>query len=118
VLLAGCPHFLGISWNSGCVFARATASLKETAGREVSTYADCCGWGHGCSQDFFQGGQRRNFAYPFQVADDAMQVDVHKTLYPFCIPLVCAGWTSILNLLSEFFLHFGYQKCFFFSQTA
>jgi len=24
--------------------------------------------------------QRRHFAYPFQVADDAMQMDVHKTL--------------------------------------
>jgi len=24
------------------------------------------------------------FAYPFQVADDAMQIDVHKTHYPFC----------------------------------
>jgi len=29
------------------------------------------------------GGQRRNFAHPFQVANDAMQMDVHKTLYPF-----------------------------------
>jgi len=31
----------------------------------------------------FLRGQRRNFAYPLQVADDAMQMDVHKTLYPF-----------------------------------
>ena len=27
---------------------------------------------------FESGGQRRNFAYPFQIADDAMQMDVHK----------------------------------------
>jgi len=32
---------------------------------------------YGRSQKFFQRGQRRNFAYPFQVADDAMQMDVH-----------------------------------------
>ena len=25
---------------------------------------------HGCPQKFFQGGQSRNFAYPFQVVDD------------------------------------------------
>jgi len=31
----------------------------------------------------FSRGKRRNFAYPFQVADEAMQMDVHKTLYPF-----------------------------------
>jgi len=31
-----------------------------------------------------------------------MQMDVHNTLCPF-YPLVCAGWTSILNLLSEMF---------------
>jgi len=32
---------------------------------------------------FSRGGQHRNFAYPFQVADDAVQMDVHKTLCPF-----------------------------------
>jgi len=41
--------------------------------------------------EIFPGwGQRGNFTYPFQVADDAMQMDVCKTLYPFN-PLVCAG---------------------------
>ena len=39
---------------------------------------------HGRPQKFFQGcGQRRNFAYPFQVTNGAMQMDVHKTIYPF-----------------------------------
>jgi len=38
---------------------------------------------HGCLQKFFQRGQSRNFAYPFQVADDATQIDVHKTLHLF-----------------------------------
>jgi len=37
----------------------------------------------GVRMKFFQEGQSRNFAYPFQVADDAMQIDIHKTLYPF-----------------------------------
>jgi len=31
----------------------------------------------------FPGGQTRYFAYPFHVADDAMQIHVHKTLCPF-----------------------------------
>ena len=35
------------------------------------------------SAEIFPGGQRQHFAYPFQVADDAMQMDVHKTFYPF-----------------------------------
>jgi len=29
------------------------------------------------------GGQRQHFACTFQVADDAVQMDVHKTLYCF-----------------------------------
>jgi len=40
---------------------------------------------HGRSRKFFQRGQRQNFAYQFQVADDTMQMDVHKTLYPFYV---------------------------------
>ena len=27
--------------------------------------------------------QRRHFAWPFQVANDAMQMDIHETLCPF-----------------------------------
>jgi len=33
--------------------------------------------------NFSREGQRQYFAFPFQVADDAMQMNVHKTLYPF-----------------------------------
>jgi len=32
---------------------------------------------------FFQEGQPRHFLYNFQVADDAMQMDVHEMLYHF-----------------------------------
>ena len=38
---------------------------------------------HGHPQNF-SSGWKRHFAYSFQVADDATQIDVHKTLYPFC----------------------------------
>jgi len=39
---------------------------------------------HGHPQKFFQEGlQSSYFAYPFQVSDDATQMDVCKTLYPF-----------------------------------
>jgi len=37
----------------------------------------------GVRRNFFTGGQRRHFAYPFQVVDDATQMDVHETLHPF-----------------------------------
>jgi len=41
----------------------------------------CIQW---TSAEIFPGWrQRRNFGYPLQVADDAMQMDVHKTFYPF-----------------------------------
>ena len=67
----------------------------------------------GVRRNFPCGLQRRNFAYPFQVADNAMQIDVHKKLYPFS-PLVCAGRTSILNLLSEVFSTLRLSEIIFF----
>jgi len=36
------------------------------------------------SAEIFSGWQKRHFACQFQVADDATQTDVRKTLYPFC----------------------------------
>jgi len=47
----------------------------------------------------FCKGQRRNLAYPFQVADDAMQMHVHKTLYSFYPVSLC--W---LDLNSQSFV--------------
>jgi len=35
------------------------------------------------SAETFPGGQRPHFAYNFQVADDAVEMDLHQTLYPF-----------------------------------
>ena len=35
---------------------------------------------HGRPQKIFQGGERWHIAYPFQVADDAMQMDVQNWL--------------------------------------
>ena len=35
------------------------------------------------AENFPGGGQSWHFAYPFQVVDDATQMDVHKTLHPF-----------------------------------
>jgi len=52
---------------------------------------------HGRPQKFFQGEQCRYFAYPFQVADDAMPMNVHQTLNPFYPISLC--W---LNLESQF----------------
>jgi len=42
---------------------------------------------HGRPQKFFQGGgKRQHFAHLFQIADDAMPIDIHKTLFPFSGP--------------------------------
>ena len=47
-------------------------------------------WGreHWRPQIFFQGGKHRHFAQIFQIADDAMQMEVNKTLYPFYAPKI------------------------------
>ena len=50
----------------------------------------------GVRRYFSRGGQRRNFAYSFQVAGNAMQIDVQKSLYPFYPISMC--W---LNLISQ-----------------
>ena len=59
---------------------------------------------HERPQKCFQGGQRRNCSYPFQVADDAMQLDVHKTLYPFYPISLC--W---LNLSPQSFVRIAFS---------
>jgi len=67
------------------------------------------------SAETFPGGKRRNFAYPLQVANDAMQMDIYRTLYPFYpISLYWSKRNSQIFCL-KCFLHFGYQKRFFFS---
>ena len=54
------------------------------------------------SAEIFPGGKRRHFAYPFQVADDAVRMDVHKTLYPSYItkkmPCVTATVTTVTKM--------------------
>ena len=44
---------------------------------------------------FSKGVQHRHFAYLFQVADVAMQTDVHKTLHSvfFLKPILCVKMT-------------------------
>jgi len=50
------------------------------------------------SAEIFQRGKRRNFAYPFVVADNGMQINVRKPLHPFYPISLC--W---LNLHSQSF---------------
>jgi len=41
-------------------------------------------WQHGGPQKFFQGGGNVDISLIFfQIANDAMQMDLHKMLYPF-----------------------------------
>jgi len=53
----------------------------------------------GLRRNFSKGGGHVEIYYAFQVADDAMQMDVHKTLYPFYPISLC--W---LNLNSQSFV--------------
>ena len=67
--------------------AQMTIQSKETNAlydiyRNSYSFTRYCCTSMGVRRDFC-GGQRRNFAYPLQVADDSMQMDVHKTLYSF-----------------------------------
>jgi len=61
----------------------------------------------GVRRNFSRRGQNQHFSYPFQVADDATQIDVHKTLHPFYatnkIPSVKA--TVANSVSSKKFLH-------------
>jgi len=76
-------------------------------------------WPHGRPQKFFQVEQHRHFAaYPFQVAIDAMQMDVHKTLYPFSttkkMPRVTATITKMHFVGSPspiYYDHFHHRLC-------
>jgi len=49
------------------------------------------------SAEIFPVGQRRHFAYSFQVADDAMQMDVHKAFYPFYAKRKLLLFTAIVT---------------------
>jgi len=40
----------------------------------------------GVRRKISMGGKRQHFADPFQVADDAMQMSVHETLYRLYTP--------------------------------
>jgi len=67
----------------------------------------------GVRRNFSRGGQSRHFAYPFQVVDDATQMDVHKTLHPFYttkkIPNATATVAYSVFALQKFTL----RKCLF-----
>jgi len=53
-------------------------------------------------RNFYWGWQRRHFAYPFHVTEDAMQMDGHKTLHP--CHTQCLGVLRDRNGLSNFYL--------------
>ena len=65
------------------------------------------------SADIFPGGQSRHFAYPFQVADDTMQMDVHKTLYPFN---TTKNMPHVTATVPKYALR--RQQCFFFTHPS
>ena len=64
-------------------------------------------------RNFSGGGGSRHFAYPFQVADHAMQMDVHKTLYPFNTTKKMPHVTATILKNAH-----GWQQCFFFTHTS
>jgi len=59
---------------------------------KLSSLRSRCSYLHhrGRPQKFFQGRQHRHFAHMFQIADDAMQMYINKSLYPLYAPKVNA----------------------------
>jgi len=68
----------------------------------------------GVRRNFSRGGQSRHFAYPFQVVEDATQMDVHKTPHPFYItkkmPNVTATVADSVCFLRKFYTKPGFFK--------
>jgi len=66
----------------------------------------------GIRRKFSRFWQRRYFAYPFQVANDAMRMNVHKTLYPlYPISLFWLNFNS--QFLSGIFSTLWLSEMFF-----
>jgi len=65
----------------------------------------------GRPQKFSKGGRDRYFRYPFQVADDAVLMDIYKTLYPFNSIILC--WLN-LTFFPEIFSTLWQSKMIFF----
>jgi len=59
-------------------------NFYQTAPRFMTQELDRNQCMHGRPQKFFQERATSNIAYPFQVADDAMQMHVDKVLYQAC----------------------------------
>jgi len=51
----------------------------------------------GVRRSFSRRGQRRHFAYPFQVVDNAVQVDVNTALCPFYTKKKMIYFTAIVT---------------------
>ena len=66
---------------------------------------------HGRQQKFFLGGNVTILLSHFRLLTMQCKQTFTKR-FTLSTPLVCAGWTSILNLLSEMFS--ALQKCCFF----
>jgi len=68
----------------------------------------------GVRRNFYSGGeQNRHFAYPFQVAVDAMQMDVHETLHPFYITKNAQCYGNCLKKCASLAALLLFHPCFF-----
>jgi len=74
-------------WRHSCTFKLQQSSLvfwRAFVPPTLKRFRHPCLWSPvmGVRRNFSREGQRRHFVYPLQLADDAMQMDVHKTLCP------------------------------------
>jgi len=65
------------------------------------------------SAEILPAGQSRHLAYPFQVAEDAAQMDVHKMICPFYTPKKMPNVTATFanSVTSKKSLHWA-NVCF------
>jgi len=65
------------------------------------------------SAEYFPEGKKSTFPYLFQFPDDATQMDVHKTRYPFYTAKTVPHITATVAKPA-----FRWQQCSFFTSTS
>jgi len=90
------------SWK---VTALSTTAIKHNiySLKSKSKHIETTCSGQWESAEIFPGGQRRNFALSFSGYWRCIASGRSQKRFTLSNPVVCAGWTSILNRLSEMF---------------
>jgi len=87
--------------------------MNQTTPRFVTQKFNRYQYIHGRPQKFFQDGVNVEILLILYRLLTMQRKWMFAKRFPLSPPLVCAGWTSILNLFLKWFLHFCCQICSF-----